>query len=218
VRLGILGGTFDPVHAGHLAAAHAALDCARLDRVVFMPSAQPPHRPPAVADASERLAMCRLAVEGEPRFEVSDLEIRRGGASFTSDTLAELKRTRPGDELFLILGWDAARLFDTWHEPGKVRQLASVVVVSRPGAESPDAAHVEAAGLDPSRLVLCLRATPDISASRLRQAVAAGGSIAGSVPAAVERYIADHDLYPQPGGPAQHADPTSPPSGEADNR
>jgi nicotinate-nucleotide adenylyltransferase len=195
VRLGVLGGTFDPVHAGHLAAAHAALDCARLDSVVLMPSAQPPHRPAAVADAGARLAMCRLAIEGEPRFEVSDLEVRRGGASFTSDTLAELKRTRPGDDLFLILGWDAARLFHTWHEPGVVRELASVVVVGRPGTESPDAAQVAAAGLDPARIVLCLRATPDISASRLRHAVAAGRSIEGDVPVAVERYIAAHGLY-----------------------
>lgn len=195
MRVGILGGTFDPVHAGHLAAAHAAIDCARLDRVVLMPSAQPPHRPPAVAGANARLAMCRLAVEGEPELEVSDLEIRRGGSSFTSDTLEELQRERPRDELFLILGWDAARLFSTWHEPHRVRDLASVVVVGRPGMEPPDAERVAEAGLDPARSLLCLHETPDISASRLRAAVAAGESIAGRLPVGVERYIAEQGLY-----------------------
>jgi nicotinate-nucleotide adenylyltransferase len=205
MKLGILGGTFDPVHAGHVAAAHAALECAGLDRVVFMPSAQPPHRPAAVAPAADRLAMCRLAVEGEPRFDVSDLEVRRGGPSFTSETLVELGHARPGDELFLILGWDAARLFDTWHEPEVVRALASVVIVSRPGTESPDIAQVVAAGLDPSRVILCLNPTPDISASRVRQAVASGASIEGQVPAGVARYIAGHRLYARAGGPGRQA-------------
>lgn len=195
MRLGVLGGTFDPIHAGHLAAGHAALDCASLNSVLFMPSAQPPHRAGAVASAADRLAMSRLAVEGEPRFLVSDLEIRRGGRSFTSDTLEELRRARPGDELFLILGWDAARLFSTWHEPHRVSDLASIVVVSRPGTKQPSSDEIRAAGLDGDHVIVCLRPTPDISASRLRQAIAAGEPIRGQVPAAVERYIAEHGLY-----------------------
>jgi nicotinate-nucleotide adenylyltransferase len=195
LKLGILGGTFDPIHNGHLAAARAALDCAGLDRVLFMPSAEPPHRGPARASAEQRLAMCRLAVEGEPRFETSDIEIRRGGVSYTLDSLRELSRTRPEDRLHLILGWDAARLFATWHEPAQVQEQALMVVVSRPGAAEPEEALLRSAGLDPARVIMCLRSTPDISSSELRAALAADQSIAGQAPDAVARYIAAHDLY-----------------------
>ena len=149
MRLGVLGGTFDPIHVGHLAAAKVAIDCAHLDRVLFVPSAQPPHRVAATAPAEDRLAMCRLAVEGEPRFEVSDVEVKRGGRSYTVDTLDELQGAHPQDELLLILGWDAARLFRTWREPDRVSALASVVIVTRPGMEPPTPAELAALGLDP---------------------------------------------------------------------
>jgi nicotinate-nucleotide adenylyltransferase len=191
----VLGGTFDPVHLGHLGAAHAALECAGLDRVLFMPSAHPPHRAGAVADAEERLAMCRLAVAGEPRFEVSDLEISRGGRSYTVDTLAELRMREPDTEMFLILGWDAARMFHTWREPSRVREMASIVVVNRPGADPPDAGRLADAGLAGPAVVLCLRATPDISASRIRKAIAEGQPVDGMVPDTVARFIAGHGLY-----------------------
>lgn len=195
MRVGVLGGTFDPIHLGHLAAAEAALACAELAKVIIMPSAQPPHRSGAIASAEQRLAMCRLAVEGRPRLEVSDVEVRHGGRSYTVDTLVELNRLAPQDELFLILGWDAAALFATWHEPARVRSLASVVVIGRPGTAAPGADQLSAAGLDPARTVLCLRPTPDISGSALRRAIAAGEPVAGRVPLAVERYIASHALY-----------------------
>jgi nicotinate-nucleotide adenylyltransferase len=195
VKLGVLGGTFDPVHLGHLSAAAAAMDCAQLDHILFIPSFQPPHRPPAHASAGQRLEMCRLAVEGEPRFEASDLEVRRGGPSYTVDTLQELTRNRPTDQLHLILGWDAAKLFRTWHEPDKVMELAWIVVVSRPGTSAPDSLELKSAGLDPSRVIPCLRSTPDISGSELRRTIAAGAPITGEVPGPVERYIAAHDLY-----------------------
>jgi nicotinate-nucleotide adenylyltransferase len=194
-RIGVLGGTFDPIHSGHLAAAHAALKCARLDGVIFMPAAQPPHRPPAVAPAQDRLEMCRLAIAGEPRFEVSDIELNRGGPSYTVDTLAELRRLHPVEELFLILGWDAARLFRTWRRPEEVRSLASVVVVGRPGSDAPSEPQLKSAGLTGESVILCLEPTPDISASEIRRAIAAGESIAGKVPAAVEQYIAANRLY-----------------------
>jgi nicotinate-nucleotide adenylyltransferase len=195
LKLGILGGTFDPVHVGHLAAARAAMDCAQLERVLFVPSSWPPHRAPASATAEDRLAMTRLAVEGEPRFEVSDIEIKRGGVSFTSDTLSELHRARPNDELFLILGWDAARLFNTWHEPARVNALAAIVMVGRPGAGTPTPAEVAAAGLDPERVIECDVATPDVSATELRRALAAGQPVAGNLTPAVERYITSKHLY-----------------------
>jgi nicotinate-nucleotide adenylyltransferase len=195
LRIGILGGTFDPIHFGHIATADAAMECAQLDRVLFIPSAQPPHRAGAVAPAAERLEMCKLAVNGREAFEVSDVEMRRGGPSYTSDTLAELKRTHPQDELSLILGWDAAKLFATWHETEKVKELASFVVVSRPGMPAPGADELTGAGLDPARVMLCLRPTPDISGSALRRAIARGESIAEKVPEPVALYIAEHHLY-----------------------
>jgi nicotinate-nucleotide adenylyltransferase len=194
VRIGVFGGTFDPIHKGHLAAAKAAMECAHLDRVLFVPSAQPPHRGAAVAPAEDRLAMSKLAVQGEPAFEVSDVEVRRGGRSYTADTLSELHRARPADELFLILGWDAARLFRTWHEPDRVSDLASVVIVDRPGLEE-NASELAGLGLDPARVILCHFPTPDVSGSELRRALAAGQPVTGHLPAAVERYIAEHHVY-----------------------
>lgn len=195
MRIGLLGGTFDPFHFGHLAAADAAVDCASLDRVVFIPAAQPPHRPPAIASPQRRLEMCRLGIEGEPRFEVSEVELKREGPSYTADTLEEMRRVQPEDELFLILGWDAARLFSTWRRPDEVRELATIVVVARPGSAAPRREDLEGVGLDKARVVLCLRTTPDVSASEIRRAVAAGEPITGKVPSAVERYIASNRLY-----------------------
>jgi len=194
-RIGILGGTFDPIHAGHLAAAEAAIACADLDRVVFVPASVPPHRPPAVAQAQQRLEMCRLATAGDQRFAVADVELRREGPSYTVDTLVELHRHHPSDELFLVLGWDAARLFPTWREPDQVRSLASMVIVGRPGSDAPEEAQLKAVGLGGEGVVLCLRPTPDVSASEIRRAVAAGEPISGKVPTPVERYIASHGLY-----------------------
>jgi nicotinate-nucleotide adenylyltransferase len=194
--VGILGGTFDPIHVGHVAAAAAALECAKLDRVVFVPSAQPPHRGAALAPAADRLEMCRLAIAGEPRFEVSDVELKRGGRSYTVDTLHELKRLQPADDLFLILGWDAARLLRTWREPEKVRELASIVIVRRPGMKPPQRADFDAAGLAAGRFTFCgLHTTPDVSGSEVRRAIGRGESVAGKVPEPVERYIAKRHLY-----------------------
>jgi nicotinate-nucleotide adenylyltransferase len=191
-----LGGTFDPIHIGHVAAASAALECANLDRVLFVPSAQPPHRAAALAPAEDRLEMCRLAVKGEPRFEVSDVEIKRGGRSYTVDTLRELKRLQPADELFLILGWDAARLLRTWRDPEMVMQLASVVIISRPGTQLPEQHDFVEAGLDAPGCIYCAaQSTPDVSGSAVRRAIGRGESVAGKVPAPVERYIAAHHLY-----------------------
>lgn len=195
MRSGILGGTFDPFHNGHLAAAEGAMGCARLDSAIFVPAAQPPHRPPAVAPAEQRMEMCRLATAGDARFAVSDVELNRGGPSYTVDTLAELRRLHPRDELVLILGWDAARLFPTWRRPDEVRALASIVVVGRPGSKAPCASDLKQVGLGGEGVTLCLEPTPDVSASEIRRAIAAGESIASKVPAAVERYIAAHRLY-----------------------
>lgn len=195
MRIGILGGTFDPIHLGHLAAAKAAIDCAHLDRVLLVPAGEPPHRRGAVANAEQRLEMSRLAIDGERALEVSDVEVRRGGLSYTVDTLEELRQGHPNDQLFLVLGWDAARLFATWRMPDEVRRLATVVVVTRPGSSLPDDAALREAGLDPAGVILCARSTPDISGSALRRAIASGQAVGDRLPAAVEQYIAKQGLY-----------------------
>lgn len=195
MRLGILGGTFDPIHEGHVAAARFAMECANLDRVLFIPTGRPPHRAAALAPEADRLTMVRIATEDEPRFEVSAMEIERGGLSYTSDTVAELHRLHPEDELFLILGWDAARLFRTWHEPDRVASLASIVILGRPGTDAPMGAEMTALGLRPERVIKCSGGTPDISGSALRGEIASGRQVTGKLPAAVERYIAEHGLY-----------------------
>ena len=190
MKKGILGGTFDPIHVGHLAAARQAIECGGLDRVVIIPTGVPPHRPRAVADAEDRLEMCRLAVGDDPRFEVSDIELRREGASYTVDTLRELHEMQPSDELYLILGWDAAKLLGTWHNPEEVRRLARIIVVTRPGSGVPVTTSE----------ILCERPTPDVSASRLRRALERGEDVAKFVPAAVAEYIATRGLYRGGGG------------------
>ncbi|HYT11831.1 MAG TPA: nicotinate-nucleotide adenylyltransferase [Candidatus Nitrosopolaris sp.] len=194
-RIGVLGGTFDPIHIGHLAAARAAIECARLDRVLFVPTGQPPHRAAAAASAEDRLEMTRLATAGEDRFGVSDVELRRSGPSFTSDTLRDLHELHPSAALFLILGWDAARLFRTWHEPDEVRRLATIVVVTRPGTGSPQPTELAAAGLDGAQVIVCVDRTPDVSASSIRRDVMSGRSVDGKVPPAVQQYVAAHGLY-----------------------
>lgn len=193
----MLGGTFDPIHLGHVAAAQAAIKCAALDQVLLMPTNQPPHRTAAQAPAEYRLDMCRLAASGDRRLECSDIELNRPGPSFTLDTLEALHAERPADELFLILGWDAARLFRTWHEPQRVRELASVVVVGRPGTTSPKATDLKAAGLGGAGVTLCLEHTPAVSASEIRRDVASGRPIEGKVAPGVEQYIRAHHLYAQ---------------------
>ena len=195
MKTGILGGTFDPIHVGHLAVARVARDCADLDRVLLVPSANPPHRAAADASPEDRLEMCRLAAQTEPGVDVSDIEVRRGGKSYTVDTLRELLRAHPGDDLFLILGWDAARLFKSWRGPDEIRKMSSIVVVSRPRTQRPDVPKLIAAGLDPRSTLVCRGSTPDISGSELRDAIAGGRPVDPWLPPAVAAYIDAHGLY-----------------------
>jgi nicotinate-nucleotide adenylyltransferase len=195
MRMGVLGGTFDPIHLGHLAAAEAAIECADLDEVMFVPTGNPPHRPRALATDEQRLEMVRLATADEPRFAVSDVELVREGPSYTLDTLLALRGANPHAEIFLILGWDAASQIRSWHRPAEVLSLAPVIIVSRPGRSSPSMEDVAAAGIDGARAVLCPHPTPAVSASDIRKAIAAGESVAGKVPEAVARYIAGRRLY-----------------------
>ena len=199
-----MGGTFDPVHLGHLAMAEAAADCAELDEVLLVPSAVPPHRSAAQAPAADRLEMCRLAVRGHPRLHVSDLELHRPGPSYTVDTLEVLARQRPRDQLFLVLGWDAARDLRAWFRPERVLQLARLVVVTRPGWPRPHPADLTAAGIDPDAAVACDVSTPDVGASEIRRLIASGDPLDGLLDPAVEGYIARRHLYSTSPGPSRH--------------
>ena len=195
MKLGVLGGTFDPIHLGHLAAAEAAIECADLDQVVFVPTGTPPHRPRAVASAEQRLEMCTLATRADPRFSVSSVELERAGPSYTLDTLLALRGANPHAEMFLVLGWDAASQLRSWYRPDDVLALAPVIVISRPGRAAPSIDDVKTAGLDPARVVLCPEATPSVSGSELRRDLMAGRPVTGRVPEAVEHYIATHHIY-----------------------
>lgn len=195
MRVGIVGGTFDPIHLGHVAMAEGAADCVPLDRVLLVPVARPPHRGPAAAPARDRLEMTRIAVAGHPRLEVSDVEVRRPGPSYTVDTLRELASERPGDELHLVLGWDAARDIGAWRDPAEVMRLARLVVVPRPGLPPPRPGDLAAAGIDPERTLLCAVTTPDLESRDIRRMLGRGEGLAGLLHPGVEAYLRARRLY-----------------------
>ena len=195
MKLGVVGGTFDPVHVGHIAMAEAAAACAGLDRVLLIPSNVPPHRSAAMASAADRLEMTRLAAAGHPRLEISDIELRRPGPSYTVDTLRQLRTERPEDELCLVLGWDAARDIRAWRSPDELVQLATLVIVARPGYSHPSPFELAAAGIDAGRVMICDAPTPDVEATDVRRLIEEGGSLHGVLDPAVELYIRDRGLY-----------------------
>jgi nicotinate-nucleotide adenylyltransferase len=196
VRLGILGGTFNPPHLGHLVAAQEAYLQLRLDRVMLIPARTPPHKP--VEDepgAEHRIELCRLAVDGDERFAVSDLEITRTGTSFTVDTLDQLHSQAPDSELFLIVGGDVAAGLPRWREPERVLSLATLAVAKRRGTAraSIDAALHRLRGGERSQFFEMPRI--GISSTMVRTRVRARQPIKYFVPDAVARYIDEHRLY-----------------------
>ncbi|MBI2186312.1 MAG: nicotinate-nucleotide adenylyltransferase [Acidobacteria bacterium] len=209
-RLGVVGGTFDPIHFGHLDAAEAARSALSLDEVLFVPSHDPPHRPvDPHATAFHRFALVALAIDGRPGFRVSDLELRRPGSSYTADTLRSLHGAgwRPG-ELYFVLGADAFAEIATWREFPGVLGGAHFVVVARPGvtidealARTPELqprVRAGAAGVATAGTTAIFRVearTRDVSSTTIRARLAAGQPIDDLVPAAVARHIAAHDLY-----------------------
>jgi nicotinate-nucleotide adenylyltransferase len=195
-RVGLMGGTFDPIHQGHLEAAAAALVCAHLDEVLLVPAGTPPHKAATRASADDRLQMTRLAASGRTGIGVWDWEAKRPGPSYTVDTLRAFRAERPADEPFLILGWDAARDLRSWKEPGEVLGLAKLVVVGRPGLDSPTAEDLRRVGIDPERTILCMTPTPDVAATTVRRRAATGEPLEDLLPPAVLDYIRDRGLYP----------------------
>lgn len=204
MRIGVFGGSFDPVHYGHLLAAECAREQAGLDRVVFVPAAAPPHKPGRIlAEPQARLEMLRLAIGGHDAFTVSTAELDRGGTSYTVDTLAALAAERPEDSLVLLLGPDSLAGLDSWREPGRIAALAEIVPIERERLDDLVAA-VAGSGLapllGPARLAAILARRVrmpaiGIRATDLRVASAAGRSIRYLTPRGVERYIATHGLY-----------------------
>jgi nicotinate-nucleotide adenylyltransferase len=211
-RVAVLGGSFNPIHYGHLLLADDVLESLGLDRVLFVPAAAPPHKPAAqLAPAADRFEMVRLAIAGHPRFAVSDLELRRTGPSYTVDTLAALAGS--GDALFLVIGSETFLDLLSWREPRRVAGLARLVVIPRAGsAFDPESAaaqkvlreiggeggFVHAAGdgtVPPRGVVIVHAASLPLSASELRHRVRAGRSLAFRLPPAVIEYVRTRGLY-----------------------
>ncbi len=193
MRLGVLGGTFDPVHCGHLALARHALKQLALDRVLFVPAGQPWRKPDrTIAPAHHRLAMLHLAIEGNEAFEIAAMEVDRPGPSYTAETLAALSEEQEA-ELFFIMGEDALADLPNWREPERILELATLVVAHRTG--SGDAGRAEMPSGPSARIVWLEMPLLDISASAIRERVSGRLPIRDLVPEAVESYIREHGLY-----------------------
>jgi nicotinate-nucleotide adenylyltransferase len=200
MRIGVFGGTFDPVHLGHLILAERCRDAARLDQVRFVPTARPPHKPDrALTPFGQRVEMLALAIAGQPAFRIDDLEKDRPGPSFTADTLEALNAANPGIDWRLLIGSDTLHDLPQWHEPRRIVERAGLLIVRRPGHE--------ATAVDALRVALGLPADAalraeivdaplvDISSRELRRIASQGRSIRYQVPRAVECYIHDKGLY-----------------------
>ncbi len=211
-KLGIFGGSFDPIHLGHLRSAEQVRAAVGLDRVVFVPAASPPHKPGRrLADAESRLAMVELAIAGDPAFAASGLELERGGTSYSVDTLEWFRAREPDAALHFIVGDDAFREMQTWRDAPRLFELASVVVTNRPpGGLETSIAHLPVAAQDAfcydpltqsyrhrsgTELRFVVITALDVSATAIRSRVRDGLPIGGLVPPEVERFIRERNLY-----------------------
>lgn len=217
-RIGLLGGTFNPIHNAHLAIAREARKTLGLDRVVMIPSGDPPHKPPqGVASAKDRYEMVRLALGSDPAFAISDVEVRRPGKSYSIDTVRLLQQEFGNEtRLYFLIGLDAFLEFPTWREPVTLLRLCSFVILSRPGLSFlalstlpviPRLPQESLIDLDKGRRtrldvetglqsLICLRVSPSsVSASDIRARLARGASTADLLPPAVESYILQHHIY-----------------------
>lgn len=189
MRIGLLGGSFDPPHNGHLLCAGDAYEALALHRLLFIPAAvQPLKVGQATASPKQRLKMVQLLVDGDERFEVESIEIDRGGLSYTVDTLSTFAGRWPSAELFWLVGADVLRSFAQWREPQRITELATVVVLQRAG-EAPDLTSM------PGTMRAVATRRIDVSSTEIRQRVREGKSIRGFVPDAVAAYIATERLY-----------------------
>ncbi len=195
MRLGVLGGTFDPVHVGHLLLAEEARERLGLEQVLFVPAGQPWRKAgKRISKAADRLAMLRLAAEDNPAFEVSDLEVSRLGPSYTGETLASIRAEHKDAEIFFIMGEDALADLPNWRDPDRIVELAILAVARRP-SDSPEDRDLELMAIAPGREVWLSMPRIDISSSEIRERVQKGRSVRYRVPDAVEAYMREHKLY-----------------------
>lgn len=200
MRLGLFGGTFDPIHYGHLILAEQCREQVPLDRVWFLPAGDPPHkRGHELTPARQRMEMIEMAIAGHEAFELSTLEVDRGGTSYTVDTLEQLRKKDPARELFFLIGSDSLADLPLWREPRRIAELATLVVVMRPGSPLPDWGELvpllgeeQVAGLQEHVVAMPLI---DISSTDLRRRVSEGRSIRYLLPRAVECYTKEQGLY-----------------------
>lgn len=203
-RIGVIGGTFDPIHYGHLAAAEEARVRMNLERVLFVVAGVPPHKlDEEVTPVEHRLAIVSLAIASNPHFEISRVDVDRPGPSYTVDTISILqKQWGQETEVYFIMGLDSLVELPTWHHPQRLIQLCRLLAVKRPGFET-DMAELEASvpGIS-SRVEIIDMPEVDISSSDLQQRVRDGLPIKYQVPEEVERYIMEHELYRRSSGTA----------------
>ncbi len=200
MRLGLFGGSFDPVHYGHLLLAETCREQAELDAVWFVPAAVPPHKTrKELAPDKARVEMLELALAGDPRFVVSAIELERGGVSYTIDTLTTIHEQQPEAELYFLMGADSLRELPTWRDPAGICRLATPLVVRRGGTPEPDFSPIEQ-WMSPAQLQLAKQlqvAMPaiELSSTELRARAATGKSLRFRTPRAVEEYIRAQGLY-----------------------
>ena len=200
MRLGIFGGSFDPVHEGHLLLAECCLEQASLDKIWFLPTAEQPLKPAGpLANSAHRLAMLELACQTRPEFETSSLEIDRGGVSYSVDTLETIHTELPGAELFFLMGADSLADLPAWRRPNDICRLAIPLVVHRANEPEPDfevlRPLVSGARLQEIRAHQVDMPPTPISSSEIRALIAAGGDWQPLVPRGVAEYVEQHGLY-----------------------
>jgi nicotinate-nucleotide adenylyltransferase len=188
--MGLLGGTFDPIHLGHLRAAEIVRESLALDEVVFVPAGVPPHRERPAAEGLDRYAMVALATAGDRAFVPSDIELRRDGPSYTVETVAALRAQHPAAEVVLIVGSDNLPMIAEWREPQRLLEMCTVAVVERPGSPPAPAGQVP-----PARLHRIEGTALPIASRDLRERVRTGRSIRHLVPDGVADYIQKRGLY-----------------------
>jgi nicotinate-nucleotide adenylyltransferase len=194
LRLGVFGGSFDPIHFGHLLGADDVRSRLRLNRVLFIPTWHPPHKRGPLTPYRHRLAMTRLAISGEPGLELCPIEESRPGPSYTVDTLRELHSLYPGAALYLIVGSDQYRDVASWHQPDQLTRLARIVVMSRPGVNQPALFP----GHRRERVLFRSIIPVGISAAAIRARLAKGHSVRYMLPVRVAEYVRRHRLYRSP--------------------
>ncbi len=195
MRLGLFGGTFDPIHLGHLILAEQCREACGLDLVWFVVAGSPPHKPGGPSPIAHRLEMVRIAIAGHPAFEVSEVEARRPGPHYSVETLEAVQRERPDDELYFLIGADSLADLPHWREPRRIAQMATIVVVNRPGIDASTSIQVPDFGPETRPIVSVTIPPIGIASHDLRRRLVEGQSIRYQVPRGVEAYIDAHGLY-----------------------